>query len=125
MARIKQFIDRKQTLILSNQGLFVKKAQVMPSCAFVIGYDTYVRILNPRYYSDSPENLSAALAQIKAANCSFIVGGRLVEGEFKDAEPSLVPAGHEDMFSYLSEAEFRVDLSSTELRNQGKGLQAT
>ena len=97
----------------------------MPSCAFVIGYDTYVRILNPRYYGDSMDNLSAALDEIKACQGTFIVGGRLMDNElFKEADPSIITAGHEDMFSFLTESEFRQDLSSTELRNQGKGLTA-
>ena len=95
----------------------------MPGCSFVIGYDTYVRILNPRYYGDSIQNMEAALGQINAAGCGFVVGGRLAEGCFKEADPSLVPDMLRSMFKYLGEREFRNDLSSTELRASGRGLQ--
>mmetsp|Transcript_10261 Transcript_10261/g.12090 ORF Transcript_10261/g.12090 Transcript_10261/m.12090 type:complete len:125 (+) Transcript_10261:140-514(+) len=61
LARIKQFTEREQALVLSNEGLFIQKAMLMPSCDFVIGYDTYVRILNPRYYGESEQNMIAAL----------------------------------------------------------------
>ena len=65
LARIRQFTHFNQenqenqedssecNLVLTNQGLFINKALLMPQCHFVIGYDTYVRILNPFYYGNS------------------------------------------------------------------------
>lgn len=63
----------------------------MPSCRFVIGFDTYVRILNPKYYQDSQEAMEAAIAEIGQTGCSFIVGGRSVDGVFTVADAGLVP----------------------------------
>ena len=53
------------------------------------------------------DNLSAALDDIRACQCTFVVGGRLMDNEFKEADPSIIPTGHEDMFSFLTESEFR------------------
>ena len=106
-------------LVLTNKSLFVEKARLMPECQFVIGNDTYVRILNPKYYQDSVANMETAIGQIKATGGSFIVGGRTVGGVFSEADPSLVPSSLEGMFLFLHENEFRNDLSSTQLRKEG------
>ncbi len=53
-----------------------------------------------------------------------MVGGRLEqpsagEGLFRTLDTAAcVPSGFEDMFTALTEADFRVDLSSTQLRTQ-------
>jgi hypothetical protein len=53
-----------------------------------------------------------------------VVGGRLEqpsagEGLFRTLDTAAcVPSGFEDMFTALTEADFRVDLSSTQLRTQ-------
>ena len=92
LTRIRQFITINSDLVLTNQSLFVEKARLMPECQFVIGYDTYVRILNPKYYQDSVANMETAIGQIRATGGSFIVGGRSVGGVFTVADPNLVPS---------------------------------
>lgn len=119
LARIRQFTMISSDLVLTNKSLFVEKARLMPECQFVIGNDTYVRILNPKYYQDSVANMETAIGQIKATGGSFIVGGRTVGGVFSEADPSLVPSSLEGMFLFLHENEFRNDLSSTQLRKEG------
>ena len=119
IARIKQFSDRKLDLALTNQGLFVAKAQLMPNCHFVIGYDTFIRILNPKYYSDSPEQRSQALSQIQDTGSRFIVGGRMQDQTFEQADSALVPSSLQQIFLFLGEDEFRNDISSTQLRASG------
>ena len=85
----------------------------MPNCHFVIGYDTFIRILNPKYYSDSPEQMSQALSQIQDTGSRFIVGGRMQDQAFEQADSALVPSGLQQMFLFLGEDEFRNDISST------------
>ena len=55
LARVAQFIEcpTNASLVLTNESLFVNKARLMKDCHFVIGYDTYIRILNPKYYNNS------------------------------------------------------------------------
>ena len=91
----------------------------MPNCHFVIGYDTYIRILNPKYYNDSTDNLRKALDEFRLYGTKFIVAGRLVDGEWEtpNEDLNLVPDGYKDLFLTLTEKEFRMDISSTELRN--------
>ena len=49
--------------------------------SFVLGTDTMVRIINPKYYGDSRENMLEALADMKEKGVHFIVGGRLEQGK--------------------------------------------
>ena len=56
---------------------------MMRESQFVIGYDTYVRILDPKYYGDSVEQMEEAIEKICLdASCGFVVGGREVDGVF-------------------------------------------
>jgi len=91
--------------------------------SFVIGTDTMVRILNPKYYDNSYENMLQAQRSMGA---DFVVGGRLEQmadgsGEkFVTGEHTLegLPEDVKDLFVLLAESDFRVDISSTELRAQ-------
>lgn len=84
--------------------------------SFVIGADTMVRVLNPKYYNHDYDQMLAAQRSMGA---DFVVGGRL-EGEtqFVTGEEALegLPQDVKDMFVILGESDFRVDISSTELR---------
>lgn len=48
--------------------------------SFVIGTDTMVRIIDPKYYGNSREGLVSALLRMKERGVHFIVGGRLEQG---------------------------------------------
>ena len=48
--------------------------------SFVLGTDTMVRIINPKYYDNSREKMLAALVDMKEKGVHFIVGGRLEQG---------------------------------------------
>ena len=80
LARIAQFLECPSGagLVITNESLFINKAKLMPNCHFVIGYDTYVRILNPKYYGGKSENLCKVLGEFKRNNTKFVVAGRLV-----------------------------------------------
>jgi hypothetical protein len=58
----------------------------------------------------------AALAEIQAAGCRFLAAGRHYNGAYRPPHAIPIPAPFRAMFDFLSEEEFRVDLSSTELR---------
>lgn len=45
--------------------------------AFVIGTDTMVRILNPKYYGNSKDAMLEAVRDMKRNGVRFVVGGRL------------------------------------------------
>lgn len=115
-------IPEKYGVIVSRAPLFSQKADLYGGVRFVVGIDTAVRILSPKYY-DKGGGLVKALVQLKTKGCSFVVGGRLEQR--KDAEKSdkfltmdnaEVPVGFDDMFKQIDPSYFRVDVSSSEIR---------
>ena len=113
--RLTQFRD-KATVVLTRAETFRKKADLFPGCPFIIGWDTAVRLVAPRYYGGSTSGMLAALAEIWAAGCKFLVAGREDEGVFKTLAEVPVPQGFKPLFQEIPESEFREDISSTALR---------
>jgi hypothetical protein len=112
--RLRQFAGRAP-VVLSRAALFVEKARLFPGCVFVVGYDTAIRLVNPRYYGGA-EGLHAAFEAIAATGCRFLVAGRAENGQFRTLDDVTLPPGHEELFAGLPEAAFRADVSSTALR---------
>ena len=91
--------------------------------SFVIGADTLARILNPKYYNDDKDQMIDALMSMKGAR--FFAGGRVEQKKEtpgrvqfitgKD-ELSGLPPELKEKFTIIDEQEFRVDISSTEIR---------
>jgi len=113
--RLTQFAG-KHPVVLTRAETFRKKAGIFPGCTFVIGWDTAVRLVAPRYYGDSTPNMLAALAGIWAADCRFLVAGRQDQGRFKALKDVPIPEGFQPMFQEIPESVFREDVSSTALR---------
>lgn len=100
---------------VTRAATFAEKAELFPGAAFVVGYDTAVRLVDCRYYADDAGRRDAALARIVAAGCRVVVGGRVdAAGVFRtwDAAAGLYP----ELFLPLTESDFRTDVSSTALR---------
>jgi hypothetical protein len=115
--RIGQF--RRAPVVLTRVPLFREKADLFPGCTFVIGYDTAVRLIDPRYYN-AAEGRDAALQAIRGRRCRFLVAARPMPGEgVRTLADVSVPAALADLFVELPRSEFLLDLSSTELRSQG------
>ena len=100
---------------LTRAETFRKKADVLPGCVYVLGWDTAVRLLEPRYYGGQGAMLRA-LAEMGSSGCRFLVAGRTEGGVFRTLADVPVPPGFEDLFQALPESAFRSDLSSTDLR---------
>ncbi|OWZ24506.1 hypothetical protein PHMEG_000459 [Phytophthora megakarya] len=109
---------------VTNTTLFGQKAELLPGCAFVIGADTAVRIVDKKYYDMDEHKMVLALDHIARNNCSFVVAGRFdnkVENRFISADEVLdkcVPPVFRHLFIPLPECAFRNDISSTEIRKQ-------
>ena len=104
------------TLVLTRAPAFRDKARLFPGCTFVVGWDTAVRLAEPRYYDGDEAAMARALAVIRRLGCRFLVAGRVHDGVFRSPTEIRVPEGLEDLVSPIPEAAFRHDLSSTELR---------
>ncbi|EFC44686.1 predicted protein [Naegleria gruberi] len=98
--------NQKVTLFNRETKLFI-----------VIGADTAIRIVDKKYYNNSESEMINALLSFKKENCQFLVGGRLDQKEkqhFLTMEKIQVPSGFQDLFVEIP--DFRVDISSSELR---------
>ena len=114
--RLNQFNERSNVLI-TRSATFPDKAILFPGSTFVIGYDTAVRVLNHHYYPH-PLSLESALHQIEQQGCRFLVAGRLIGDEFHTLHNLSIPKRFRDLFLDIPEARFRMDLSSTAIREQ-------
>ena len=96
--------------------MFFEKARLFPGCTFVIGSDTAVRLIDPRYYDGSNVKMLNALEEMRGQGCRFLVAGRVSGGDFRTLDAVDVPKDFRDMFTPIAESEFRSDLSSTDMR---------
>ena len=118
LRRLDQF-GAEDTVVLTRAETFQKKAALLPGRTFVLGWDTAVRLVAPRYYGGEAQ-MMMALAEMMAGGANFIVAGRAEDGKFRALADVAVPQGFAPMFSGLEEGEFRRDISSTELRSGGE-----
>ena len=108
------------TVALTRAETFQKKAALFPRTTFLLGWDTAVRLVAPRYYGGEGAML-LALAEMMAGGAKFLVAGRLDGDCFRTLADVDIPAGFAPMFGGIPEAEFRRDVSSTELRGAQAG----
>jgi hypothetical protein len=114
-SRVRQFDEHP--VCVTRAPTFVEKALLLPNLIFIVGADTALRIVEPRYYGGSDSALKTALDAIRQTGCRFLVAGRLFQGQFLTASHIGIPNGYEDLFEPLPETQFRRDVSSTDLRS--------
>lgn len=112
--RLTPFVDR-YPLLLTCAPLFTQKATLFPQSVFLLGYDTAVRLVDPRYYGGAA-GLAQSLDTIRSNGCRFLVAGRLWQGRYMTLDTIALPPAYRDLFITLPEERFRVDVSSSELR---------
>ncbi|HEY7315396.1 MAG TPA: hypothetical protein VH643_39060 [Gemmataceae bacterium] len=114
--RVVQFAGQAP-LWLTRAPTFVEKAELFPGVVFVVGADTAERILQPRFYGDSDVQLAQAMERLRAHGCRFLVAGRVNSyGVFFGLEDLNILAAYRDLFTSISAGIFRLDVSSTRLR---------
>ena len=99
---------------------FVEKALLFPGATFAVGTDTIIRIADPRYYDNEPEKCVTAIHAIAEQGCRFLVFGRDIKGKFLSLEEVVLPDALREICDYVPESQFRMNISSTELRNRNK-----
>jgi nicotinic acid mononucleotide adenylyltransferase len=116
-------------ILLTNAPLFKQKVQLLAALQigvdsmlhFSIGTDTLVRLIDPKYYNDSQEEMLSVLTGLP---CRFVVGGRLDQRKPKSESVFLsgddviaqLPLSLKGKFKILP--DFRIDLSSTDIREK-------
>jgi len=106
--------------MITKLPFFGDKNSFLQNGYFVLGADTFKRLLDTRYYSHSYEHMIAKLAEFTRKNNKIIVAPRVVEGgqlsSFKDFK---IP---EILKDFAFEVEnFRMDISSSEIRQMNTG----
>ena len=114
--RFSQFAGR-WPVFAGNAPTFVEKSRIYPGATFVVGFDTAVRIIHPRYYGDSEAGMLAALAEMRDRGNRFLVAGREdKDGRFRELHELAIPEGFAGLFEAIPAQLFRHDVSSTEIR---------
>jgi nicotinamide mononucleotide (NMN) deamidase PncC len=104
---------------LTQAPTFPEKAQLFRGAVFVVGADTAARVVAPRFYGESEARRDEALSAFRACGCRFLVAGRVgADGAFVELGGLDVPAGLRDLFEAIPGDVFRLDVSSTQLRQQ-------
>jgi hypothetical protein len=113
--RIEFFKGQNFPLVISKAGMFRKKLEFIEGGCFVMGYDTFLRIFDLKYY-ESEEELEQFCQELIGLGVRISVGGRKGEEGFRVVEDgmSLVPECYREFVDGVE--EYRVDLSSTEIR---------
>ena len=115
--RREQFTESE--FVLTNTPTFVEKANLLGrgnGVTFVVGIDTIKRIGEARYYADSVAR-DAALIELENLGTQFLVYGRLGQHGFETLNDLSLPDPLNRISEGVSEQDFRVDVSSTEMRN--------
>lgn len=121
--RVQQFISYNIPIVLTQAPLFTMKADLFPGSTFVVGHDTAIRLVQERYYGSETAML-LQFARLANQNCDFLVAGRMGEdGKFRTLEdiedvPDIIKRG--SLFTSIPSENFRVDISSTEIRARRK-----
>ncbi|CAK0738768.1 hypothetical protein CVIRNUC_001090 [Coccomyxa viridis] len=122
--RVAQFVEQGLPLVVTQAPLFTIKSKLFAKSTFVIGYDTAIRLIMPKYYGSEAKML-LELAAMRYRGCNLIVAGRIDDDRtFRTMSDVTLPDGLDTLglFESIPEQLFRSDISSTELRNKGAGL---
>lgn len=116
--RLSQFAGRAEVWI-TRAPRFVDKAALFPGCTFVVGVDTALRLVDPRYYQGQLDEVIRALLFFREQKVRFLVACRVdAQGQCKTLDNVAVPDDFKDLFLALPSDRFRWDVSSTELRSR-------
>jgi hypothetical protein len=104
------------TLWLTRAPTFVEKARLFSGATFVVGADTVRRIADPKYYGGDPDACRRAIDELAERGCRFLVFGRLEGERFHTVDELNLPPALRALCQGVPEDRFRMDLSSTDLR---------
>ena len=114
--RLGQFSQRS-CVWLTRAATFVDKARLFPGVVFVIGADTAVRLVAPRYYQESEARMVDALGFLRKQGCRFLVAGRTDSaGCYLGLEQIAMPGSFHDLFMAIPKPDFHIRVSSSDIR---------
>ncbi|MCA9262262.1 MAG: hypothetical protein KDA60_00375 [Planctomycetales bacterium] len=116
--RCRQFLGH-HPLVLTRAQKFAEKARLFPGTTFIVGADTIQRVGNSGYYKCAADFV-AALDCFVDLNCRFLVFGRHDIDKFVGLDSIPLPDRLRGRCIEVAESEFRMDISSTELRGDAE-----
>jgi hypothetical protein len=116
--RLSQFTWRAPIWV-TRAPTFAEKALLFPGAVFVVGADTAVRIVSPRYYQESVMSMTEALERLRQQGCRFLVAGREdATGKFIGCGDLVLPEAFRDLFVGIPQEGFHMPISSTQVRER-------
>ncbi|MCZ6658383.1 MAG: CinA family protein [Gammaproteobacteria bacterium] len=110
--RLAQF---RHPVWLTRLSTFTQKAQNFPNATFIVGVDTLIRIADAKYYGGVSER-DKQVAQMIDQGTRFLVFGRTIDDAYRSIADFDLPQGLLQLCEEVTEQEFRLDISSTDLR---------
>jgi hypothetical protein len=115
--RASQFTDGQ--LCFTRAPRMVQKARLFPGRTIVCGLDTITRVADIRFANNDEAERDATIAEIAKLGNRFLVFGRTkFGGGFQTLEDLDLPPALREICDGVSEADFRADVSSTQLRKK-------
>ena len=115
--RSKQFATEE--LVLTNLPHFFLKAKHLSmgrKITFVVGIDTFARIIEPKFY-ESGAHVDEVINFFITTGTNFLVFGRTVENKFLTLQDIAVPAGLLQHCRQVEATQFQYDVASSALRS--------
>jgi nicotinamide mononucleotide (NMN) deamidase PncC len=120
--RLRQFAW-KSPVELTRAPTFLEKSRLFAGASFVIGADTAERLVAARYYDHDEDRMHAALEEIGQSGGNFLVAVRVDKGgRLLTLRDIAVPRRFVDLFAEIPEHKFRLDLSSSAIREKSRDL---
>ncbi|MDO5552578.1 MAG: hypothetical protein Q4G68_02335 [Planctomycetia bacterium] len=102
-------------LWLTSCPLFLDKIKMFPKATFVLGADTFERLVMPCYY---PSGFNAAMTALAQGGARFLVFARMMNGNVRSLNQITVPDALRDRCSEIPASVFLDNISSTEIRKK-------
>jgi nicotinic acid mononucleotide adenylyltransferase len=122
--RMSQFESKSLPLILTNQPRYFGKMEIFAKDSyFVMGSDTFARVVDGRYY----DRTETPISHFESRGARFIVAARkLGDGAVLTGEEIIQntqnPAGWSAITTCIPPDNFLMDVSSTEIRNADQAI---
>ena len=105
-------------IVVTNTPLFIDKALALGgNITFVVGIDTIIRLDKAKYYNNSYFKKQQVFEQLTELKTIFLVYGRHIDGIFRTLKDTNLNHDLWRLCTGIPEKEFRMDISSTELRS--------
>ncbi|RVW20472.1 hypothetical protein CK203_110144 [Vitis vinifera] len=109
-------------VLITRSGYPIAALRGMPSILRA-AFASMLNMGRPKYYDGSNQKMLEILGGCKRTGCIFLVGGRNIDGVFKVLEDLEIPEELKDMFIPIPAERFRMDISSTEIRQKAENIE--